>query len=320
MTAFIRKRLVALGLVAAFVAVFAAIGAVSKSSPTAATATAVAGAAGTAPPAGWFWTMAVSPSDPNVLVLGTNIGLYRSGDGGKTWQPTGPKGVNATSVVRAGDSIFAGGVPAAATASPVIRKGSARVAPNGHGVLTVSTDGGKTWKELHPRGLPNVSVSALAVDPAKSTTLYALLNTGRLYRSTDGAASFQLVSPKLGAPSWALAITQSGHFVAGDMDSGAFLSTNGQTWQRTPFTDPKAGKMVMEYAVQPTDTTRVLMTSFGIETSTDSGKTWHVALKSSVMFGPVAWAANKSGVAYAVGFDRTVWRSDDGGKSWKQVS
>ena len=76
----------------------------------------------------------------------------------------------------------------------------------------------------------------------------------------------------------------------------------------------------MEYAVQPTDLTRVLMTSLGVQMSTDGGKTWHVALKSDVMFGPVAWAPTESDVAYAVGFDRSVWRSDDGGKTWTEVS
>jgi photosystem II stability/assembly factor-like uncharacterized protein len=205
-------------------------------------------------------------------------------------------------------------------ASPVVRNASGRTAPDGAAVLAASTDGGKTWQDLHPRGLPNVSVQALAVDPARTTALYALLNTGRLYRSTDGARSFQLVSSKLGVPPWALAISQNGQLVAGNMDSGSYLSATGQKWQRSAFVDGHGGKMVMEYAVAPTDSTRVLMTSYGVEMSTDGGKTWHVALKSKVMFGPVAWASNTRGVAYAVGFDRSVWRSDDGGESWTAVS
>jgi photosystem II stability/assembly factor-like uncharacterized protein len=183
----------------------------------------------------------------------------------------------------------------------------------------VSTDRGKTWRELHPRGLPNVAVQALAVDPASSRALYALLNTGGLYRSTNGARSFQLVSSKLGVAPWALAITQDGQFVAGDMDSGSHVSTNGKAWQRTGFTDSKGSRMVMEYAVHPTDLTRVLMTEYGIVMSTDSGKTWHAVLKSEVMFGPVAWAPTESDVAYAVGSDSSLWRSDDGGKSWARV-
>ncbi len=312
MRIFTRKRVVAAAVVAAFVAVFAAIGAVSKSTP--------AVAAAPLPFVPWYWSMVVSPSDPNVLVLGTSNGLYRSGDGGKTWASTGPKNFDATSVVQAGSSIFAGGLSGAAPVSPIIHKGSGRTAPDGAAVVAVSTDGGKTWQVLHPRGLPSVTVQAMAVDPANSTALYALLNTGGLYRSADGARSFELVSSKFGVAPWALAITQGHPSLAGDMDGGPYTSTNGKAWQRTAFKDARGGRMVMEYAVQPTDSTRVLMTSIGIVMSTDGGKTWHVVLKSDVMFGPVAWAPTKSDVAYAVGADRSVWRSDDGGKSWTKVA
>lgn len=300
-------------LVAAFVAAFAGLGAVARSTSSAGGVTAAA----PVPYAPWYWTMAVSPSDPNVLLLGTSSGIYRSGDGAKTWKPVGPKGVNATSLVAAGSSIFAGGVPGP---NPVIRKGKGRTAPDGPAVFASSIDGGKTWRTLHPTGLPNVTVQALAVDPAKTNVLYVLLNSGKLYRSADGARSFQLVSPKIGAAPWALAVTQSGQLVAGDMDNGGYRSTNGKVWQRTPFSDSAGGRMVMEYAVQPTDATRVLMTSVGIEISTDAGKTWHLALKSHLMFGPVAWAPSATQVAYAVGFDRSFWRSSDGGKTWAKVS
>jgi photosystem II stability/assembly factor-like uncharacterized protein len=307
-----RKRLVAAAFVAAFVVAFAALGAVSKSSSSAGITSASA-----VPYTPWYWTMTVSSSDPKVLILATSSGLYRSSDGAKTWKPTGPRGVNTTSVVQAGTSMFAGGVPGP---NPVVRKGGGRTAPNGAAVFLASADQGKTWRLVHPAGLPNLTVQALAVDPAKSADIYALLNDGRLYLSTDSARSFKLSSPKLGAPAWALAVTQGGQFVAGDMDRGGFVSTNGKTWQRTPFTDARGGSMVMEYAVQPTDAARVIMTSVGIETSTDGGKTWHVALKSNVMFGPVAWAPSASDVAYAIGFDRSFWRSEDGGQTWKKIS
>jgi photosystem II stability/assembly factor-like uncharacterized protein len=264
--------------------------------------------------------MAVSPSDANVLVLGTNAGLYRSTDGGKTWQQTGPKNVNATSLLQVGDSIYAGGVPAASTAPPVVRKGNARTAPTGTSLLTVSTDGGKSWQTLHPKGLPNVSLQALTVNPSGGSDLYALTTTGKLFRSTDGAKSFTLVSPKLGVPPWALAQTTNGQFVAGDMDNGASLGANAKAWKKESFKDPRGTKMVMEYAVQPSDASHVLMTSYGVEASTDGGKTWHVVLKSPVMFGPVAWAAgSSSNTAYAIGFDGSLWRTDDGGKTWAPI-
>src|SRR5262249_40044070 len=158
----------------------------------------------------WYWTMAVSPSDPDVLVLGTNAGLFRSSDGGKKWTQVGPKNVNATSLLQVGDAIYAGGVPASPTAPPVVRTANARTAPTGASLFAVSTDGGSTWKALHPKGLPNVSLQALTVNPSGGSDLYALTTTGKLYRSTDGAKSFGLVSPKLGVPPWALAQTSTG--------------------------------------------------------------------------------------------------------------
>ncbi len=78
--------------------------------------------------------------------------------------------------------------------------------------------------------------------------------------------------------------------------------------------------MVMEYAVRPGDPATVLMSAFGLERSTDGGKTWHPALRSNVMFGPVAYAPGSAEVAYAVGFDGSVWRSGDGGQTWTKVT
>jgi photosystem II stability/assembly factor-like uncharacterized protein len=314
-----RQRTVVAACVALFLAAFFAIGAVSRSSPAAATTS--AGGTGGVPSSLWYWTMAVSPSDPNALVVGSASGLYRSEDGGKTWQPTGPKAFNATSVLQSGDVLYAGGGHLAKLSSAIVKNGSSRSASSGPAVLASSSDGGKTWQVLHPKGLPKVTIQSLALGLGpESSTMYAVLTNGKLYRSTDGARSFGLVSPKLGIPPWAIAATGSGGFVGGDMDTGAYESPNATKWQATKYADTKGGKMVMEYAVQPTDPTRVLMTAFGIEISNDGGKTWHPALKSSVMFGPVAWAASATDTAYAVGFDGSVWRTDDAGKTWKKVS
>jgi photosystem II stability/assembly factor-like uncharacterized protein len=264
--------------------------------------------------------MAVAPSDPETLLLATSNGVYRSVDGGKKWKATGPKDIDATSLVQFGDSIYLGGVASPSSPAGIIRKGAIRTVPDGDAILAVTTDDGKTWRRLKPRGLPNVAIQALVVDPGNTASLYALLNTGRLYRSTDGAKSFKLVTSQLGTPPWALAITDKGQFVAGNMDTGHYVSPNGKAWQQTPYKDQEGARHVMEFAVQPGNAKRVLMTSTGVERSNDGGKSWDVVLKTDVMFGPIAWVPTESDVAFAVGFDRTLWRSDDAGETWKKVA
>jgi photosystem II stability/assembly factor-like uncharacterized protein len=167
--------------------------------------------------------------------------------------------------------------------------------------------------------LPAVAVQALAVDPSNVQVVYAVLRSGAVYRSTDAAASFRLVTAKIGGTPWALAILARSSFVAGDMTTGAYLSTNAASWQHTTFTDPRGSHMVMEYAVQPGALNHVLMTSYGVLSSTDGGKTWRPSLKSKVMFGPVAFSPNTPAVAYAVGFDHSLWRTDNAGGTWTQV-
>ncbi len=272
------------------------------------------------PKARWYWTMAVSPTSPKVLVLGTDTGLYRSVNGGKSWHTTGPTNLNATSLVRAGSTIFAGGVVESPTGPPTLTVHGQYIVPTGQGVLEASTDGGSSWQLLHPSGLPGLAVQALATDPASPKSLYAELKDGALYSSSDGGHSFTLVTHKVGGTPWALAITQPGHLVAGDMTTGNFLSEDATHWLDTGFTDPLKSKMVMEYAVQPSDTSHVLMSSYGVVSSTDGGKTWHDSLSSKVMFGPVAWAAGTPSVAYAVGFDSSLWRTNDAGTSWTKVA
>ena len=329
-----RTRLIPAAIVVAFLVAFGVVGIVARSTTTVSCNAPTTTTPGQLTPSGsaWYWTMVVAPSSTDQLVVGTNDGMFCSADGGKLWQAVGPTGVNATSLVDVGHTILMGGARISSPdASAISEVDGNRVATNGATVLAISSDGGVTWQTLSPPGLPKTTaIQALAVDPADSQNLEALLNTGALYRSLNGGKSFELIRAKLGTAPWALAITSAGSSVAGDMNTGSYVagsmssgssvSPNAASWQRTAFKDAEGGRMVMEYAVDPNDVARIAMTAYGIVLSTDAGKTWHPALKSKVMFGPIAYAPGSSGIAYAIGFDGSVWHSTNAGVSWAQVT
>ena len=240
-----------------------------------------------------YHSLLVSADNPKVLLLGTHQGLFRSGDGGHTWHAAGLAGEDAMNLVRAGQTIFMGG----------------------HDVFAESSNGGKTWRHVRPAGLPSLDVHGLAVDPRHPRTLFAQIASTGLYRSTNGARSFRLVSSDVNGMMMQVAVTPAGRLIVGDMSRGIFVSTtNGRHWLNT------ATGMVMGLAVDPWKPDRVLATGRGIAISNDAGRSWTYALPSKTMFGPIAWAPQVHGLVYAVGFDRSLWRSTDGGAHWQPVA
>ena len=140
-----------------------------------------------------------------------------------------------------------------------------------------------------------------------------VLDTGGLYRSTDRATSFRLVSQKVGPAIRALAVGSAG-LLAGDVTSGVYLSRNGRSWHHT------AGGMVMALAVNSRNTAQILAASFGVSRSSDGGLRWKAVLRSNAMFGAVAWAPTRPLLAYAVGDDGTLWQSTNGGLHWIKLT
>jgi photosystem II stability/assembly factor-like uncharacterized protein len=63
----------------------------------------------------------------------------------------------------------------------------------------------------------------------------------------------------------------------------------------------------------------VLATGAGIALSTDGGHSWRSVLDLPDGAGPVAWSTSNPRIAYAVGFNRTLYRSSDSGESWQPV-
>jgi photosystem II stability/assembly factor-like uncharacterized protein len=240
-----------------------------------------------------YHSLSVSPENPNAILLGTHYGLYHSADGGRTWIAEALPGKDAMNLARpSGQTLWTAG----------------------HYVLAKSTDGGRSWTDVRPRGLPTLDVHGFAVDPGRPGRLYAAVAQRGLYRSTDNGRSFNAVSRDVGGAVMALAVKPSGDVLAGDMQRGLLVSKDGgRSWRLA------LRAQLMGLAINPVDPKRVLATGPGILLSTDGGKQWRQPLKLTPGAGPVAWAPSNPKIAYAVGFDRRLYRSSNGGETWSPV-
>jgi hypothetical protein len=153
----------------------------------------------------------------------------------------------------------------------------------------------------------------LSVFPGKPQTLFAEIAGKGQYRSSNGGGTFKLLSPPPAAMVMTLSAGSTGDLFVGDMRNGIYRSQNGRSWTKT------ANGMAMSVAVDPRNARHILATTTGIALSTDGGANWQITLRSKVMFGPVAWSPHQKNTAYAVGYDRSLWRTINGGKTWSRV-
>jgi photosystem II stability/assembly factor-like uncharacterized protein len=119
-----------------------------------------------------FGTLAVDPTDPDVLYVGTyngSAGLFRSVDGGQTLQDLGQPGTFSAIVVDARQSrvVYAG---------------------ERFGQVIRSLDGGRTFAPAS-NGLAGAGVHGLAQDA--QGTLFAWLRGGGLFASDDDATTWR---------------------------------------------------------------------------------------------------------------------------------
>src|SRR5438105_3529858 len=166
-------------------------------------------------PTGSIGAIAIAPSDPRTIYVGSGEGLqrpdlsvgdgiYKSTDGGTTWRHLGlTNGLQIPGLVvdpRDPHRVFA-----AVLGSPY--------GPNVERGVYRSTDGGDTWQQVLAKD-ENTGAVDLAFDPANSQTVFAVLWAARqapweigsswtlsaangLYRSTDGGTTWRQVGAGL---------------------------------------------------------------------------------------------------------------------------
>ena len=133
--------------------------------------------------AGYYWSCAFDPKNPNVLYLGGDVdGLWKSSDAGRSWKFAN-RGLHNYGVYGLAVAPSDGRVVYAMTEDGIAR----------------STDSATTWKplssSLQKGGLAlsanrHASVHPLAVDPVSAMTVYAGSGKGRLCKSVDGGETW----------------------------------------------------------------------------------------------------------------------------------
>jgi photosystem II stability/assembly factor-like uncharacterized protein len=254
-------------------------------------------------PTGSIGALAVAPSQPNTFYVGsgeglqrpdlsTGDGIYKSTDGGQTWQHLG---------LRDGQQIPAILVdPSDANRVYVAVLGHPYGANTERGVFR-SIDGGKTWEKVLYKD-ENTGAVALAFDPRDARTLYAVLWAARqgpwengswqgaksgLYKSNDGGTTWRQLTK--GLPTTAQGLGRIGigvslsapdrvyALVDAPQLGGVYRSDDaGESWQRVNQEGRVWGRGsdFAEVKVDPKNKDIVYVANTSVYRSTDGGKTF----------------------------------------------
>jgi photosystem II stability/assembly factor-like uncharacterized protein len=235
--------------------------------------------------------VAVDPRNPNIVFVAAlghaygpspDRGVYRSRDGGATWQQVLFKGEGVGAVDLAIDPANPQVVYAAlwATRRPPWYVYAPSVGPGGG--LFKSTDGGMTWKQLQG-GLPseNFARSGIAVAPAHPTRVYAVIDAkdGGCYRSEDAGTTWIRVSGenRLWGRGWyfgKVAVDPKDADVVYVSNTALYRSADGgKSW--TPIKGAPGGDDYHQLWISPEDTKRMIVASDqGAVVTVDGAETW----------------------------------------------
>jgi hypothetical protein len=290
--------------------------------------------------------VAIDPTDPARLLLGTDSGLLESRNGGLDWDLVaadvlvGP--VLAVAFDGAGQAILAAsgsmlavsndGVRWRPSALPIgaapARSLVAGAAPGTfylvgwHGLFRTENAGGM-WSDLDT-GVPDQTVTRLVIDSQAPTQL-AAIDGGDIWLSRDNGRRWE--SRRAGLPAGQIQVAA---FDPGQPDGLWAAGTNqvfasddaGSTWRRVGQPLPEANTEIRGIAVDARDRAHiVLSTHRGLYSTQDGASTWDLLgdnLPGHIDAGPLVREKSESATLYA-GFSVTpydeAWRSAAAGGS-----
>ncbi len=230
----------------------------------------------------------VNPKDPNIVYVaaqgpvwsaGGDRGLYKTTDGGKTWEQI----LKISENTGVSDVVMDPRNPDVLVASAWQRRRHFFTLIDGgpESAIYRSTDAGKSWTKVNT-GLPNEELGriGLAISPQNPDVLYANVEAanrkGGTYRSTD----------------------------------------NGVTWEKR--SDYQQGSMYYgDIFTDPVQFDRVYIPDVLTQVSDDGGRTWRpVGQRSAHVDNHILWIDPANTNHYLLGNDGGLYRSYDRGATW----
>ena len=235
------------------------------------------------PLGGTPWSIAFSPSfeQDGTIFIGTNKGIYKSVDSGKSWR-------------QATQGIGRKLVPTIEI-SPDFKDDQTLFVGTARGELFISQDAGEKWKmvfkgpELRSNSsMTSSSLEAISISPnfSNDSTVFVGVFGGYVYRSTDRGLSWEQFKKGLDSKyTLALGISpdfsNDGTIFAGTIDKGIFVSSDrGETWKFTGegLPDKFIQRIVVSSNYLNDQTVFLAMPGEGLYISRNQGKTWSISL------------------------------------------
>jgi photosystem II stability/assembly factor-like uncharacterized protein len=291
--------------------------------------------------------LAVAPSDPNVIYVGTGEadmrsdisfgdGVYKSTDGGKTWKNVGMK-----ATMQIGKILVAPRNPNTVLVAALGRP----YGPNPERGVYRSTDGGTTWQKVLYKD-ENTGAIDLCFDPTNALIVYAAMWNARrppwstyppdegpgsgLYKSTDGGTTWVplsghgLPSIQMGRIGMAVSYSDGGNIVyaliQAKEQSGLYRSDDGgANWRRVSH-DPRITQRDWYFGrvfVDPQNANIVYVPDVAFYRSEDGGKTF-MPLKGAPGGDDyhTLWIDPTNSRRMILASDQGTVVSVDGGESW----
>ncbi len=288
----------------------------------------------------------------HMLISYTDIGLFRSDDGGAAWRSSAhgvPKAWSNTTYWVEFDPEVKGRLWAVMSGTHDLPRPKMwrRTPPERYrGGVARSDDGGETWI-TQTQGMPPTAATHILLDrhsPKNARVLYVTGFGRGVYKSSDGGASWSVKNNGLPAHEpFAWRLTQAGDgtlylviarrsddgSIGNDLDGALYRSRNGaDTWEKVTLPDGVNGPVGLQ--VDPTDPKRLYLAAWGrmhsggdtrggIYLSTDAGTSWKQVLNRDNHVYDVTIDPKHPEQLYACGFESSVWRSTDRGVTWTRV-